>query len=66
TEPVARLSFLGHGSIALRGGSGQALAFGPGHLDGTPEPGEPGTAVYAAHRDTHFAGLGGLRPGDAV
>lgn len=66
TEPVARLSLLGHGSIALRGGSGQALAFGPGHLDGTPEPGEPGTAVYAAHRDTHFAGLGGLRPGDAV
>ncbi|KAB1073588.1 class GN sortase [Methylobacterium planeticum] len=66
TEPVARLSLVGRSFVALRGGSGQALAFGPGHLDGTPEPGEPGTAVFAAHRDTQFAVLGQLGPGDAV
>src|SRR5215472_16009804 len=56
TWPVARIEVLrlaAH-AIALAGGSGQALAFGPGHLERTPEAGEPGTAVYAAHRDTHF------------
>ncbi|WP_331308684.1 class D sortase [Methylobacterium oryzae] len=44
----------------------QALAFGPGRLDGTPEAGAPGTAVIAAHRDTQFAVLGQLGPGDPV
>ncbi len=46
--------------------SGQALAFGPGHLDGTPAAGEAGTAVYAAHRDTHFAFLGDVGIGDRI
>lgn len=66
TEPVARLVVAGRSFIALRGGSGQALAFGPGHLDGTPEAGDPGTAIFAAHRDTQFAGLGAVKPGDVV
>jgi sortase A len=68
TWPMARISVprLGVSSIALRGGSGQALAFGPGHLDGTPKPGERGTAVFAAHRDTHFRFLGDLKPGDEI
>ncbi len=68
TWPVARISVprLRASAIALAGGSGQALAFGPGHLDRSAEPGEAGTAVYAAHRDTHFAFLGNLRPGDEI
>lgn len=66
TVPVARLSFAGSDYIALAGSSGQALAFGPGHVEGTPEPGEPGTTVYAAHRDTQFAVLGKLKAGDTV
>ena len=66
TEPVARLTVAGRSFVVLRGGSGQALAFGPGHLDGTPEAGAPGTAVFAAHRDTQFAGLGKLGLGDLV
>ncbi|KAA0123129.1 class GN sortase [Methylobacterium sp. P1-11] len=66
TEPVARLTVAGRSFVVLRGGSGQALAFGPGHLDGTPEAGAPGTAVIAAHRDTQFAVLGQLRRGDPV
>ena len=66
TEPVARLTLAGRSFVVLRGGSGQALAFGPGHLAGTPEAGEPGTAVIAAHRDTQFAILGRLAPGDPV
>ena len=68
TGPVARIVFprLGEAYVALAGSSGQALAFGPGHVEGTPEAGEPGTAVYAAHRDTQFRSLGRLVPGDAV
>lgn len=68
TWPVARLSVprLGAEAIVLASGSGQSLAFGPGHLDGTPDAGQRGTAVYAAHRDTHFAFLGELKPGDVV
>lgn len=68
TWPVARIKVprLNAASIALAGGSGQALAFGPGHLAGTPMPGEPGTSVFAAHRDTHFRFLGDLKPGDQI
>lgn len=66
TEPVARLTVAGQSFIALRGGSGQALAFGPGHLEGTPEAGEAGTAVFAAHRDTQFAVLAAVKSGDVV
>ncbi|WP_286158987.1 class GN sortase [Methylobacterium sp. Leaf456] len=68
TVPVARITFpdLGEAYVALAGSSGQALAFGPGHVEGTPEAGESGTAVYAAHRDTQFRSLGRLRPGDPV
>ena len=68
TVPVARLGLptLGRSFVALAGSSGQALAFGPGHVEGTPEAGEPGTAVYAAHRDTQFRGLGRLKAGDPV
>jgi sortase A len=68
TWPVARITVprLGASVIALSGASGQALAFGPGHLSATPEPGERGTSVYAAHRDTHFAFLRELEPGDLI
>lgn len=68
TWPVARISVprLGASAIALYGASGQALAFGPGHVENTPEAGDPGTAVYAAHRDTHFAFLKDVVVGDEV
>lgn len=68
TAPVARIAFptLGEAHIALAGSSGQALAFGPGHVEGTPAAGAPGIAVYAAHRDTQFRSLGRLAPGDPV
>jgi sortase A len=68
TWPVARIAVprLGTQAIVLAGGSGQALAFGPGHLTGTPAPGDPGTSVIAAHRDTHFAFLGDLVKGDEI
>jgi sortase A len=68
TWPVARIEVprLRKSAIVLEGSSGQALAFGPGHVERTPAAGEPGTAVYAAHRDTHFAFLGEVRIGDEI
>ncbi len=68
TWPVARIEVprLAESAIVLEGASGQALAFGPVHVAGTPEAGEPGTAVYAAHRDTQFAILDQVKPGDEI
>lgn len=68
TWPVARIEAprLAAPAIALNGASGQALAFGPGHLQNTPKAGETGTAVYAAHRDTHFAFLKDVEKGDLI
>ena len=64
--PIARLEMprLEASAIVLNGASGEALAFGPAHLDGTPLPGEAGASVIAAHRDTHFRFLREARLGD--
>lgn len=66
--PVARLEApcQGAASMVLGGAGGRALAFGPGHVDGTPLPGDPGNAVISGHRDTHFAFLRELRSGDTL
>jgi sortase A len=68
TRPVARLSVpaLGVSTFVLSGASGRTLAFGPGHLDGTPEPGARGNAVISGHRDTHFAFLERLAAGNEL
>jgi sortase A len=68
TWPVARIVVkrINADAIALAGSSGQALAFGPGHVENTPEAGERGVAVYAAHRDTHFRFLKEIAIGDAI
>ena len=68
TWPVARIEVnrLHASAIALAGSSGQALAFGPGHVEGTPDAGERGVAVYSAHRDTHFAFLKDIVIGDEI
>jgi len=59
TWPVARIEVkrLHARAIVLAGSSGQALAFGPGHVERTADAGERGVAIYSAHRDTHFAFL---------
>ena len=68
TWPVARLrlppSAGAEPLIVLAGASGRGLAFAPGLLDGSAMPGEPGVAVIAAHRDTHFRSLVRLALGD--
>ncbi|WP_410708092.1 class GN sortase [Bradyrhizobium sp. BWA-3-5] len=68
TWPVARIEVkrLGSRAIVLAGSSGQALAFGPGHVERTSDAGERGVAVYSAHRDTHFAFLKKVVIGDEI
>jgi len=68
TRVLARLRVpsLAIEQYVLAGANGQALAFGPGHLDGTPLPGELGNSVVAGHRDTHFQFLRHLEVGDAI
>src|SRR5438477_13135868 len=68
TWPVARIEVkrLHASAIVLAGSSGQALAFGPGHVELTPDAGERGVAVYSAHRDTHFRFLRDVVIGDEI
>ena len=68
TWPVARIEIkrLHADAIVLAGSSGQALAFGPGHVELTPDAGERGIAVYSAHRDTHFRFLKDVIVGDEI
>jgi sortase A len=68
TWPVARIEVkrIGASAIVLESASGQALAFGPGHIQQTVDAGERGVAVYAAHRDTHFRFLRNVAMGDVI
>ncbi len=68
TWPIARIEVprLQANAIVLHGSSGQALAFGPGHVETTPHAGGNGTAVYSAHRDTHFRFLKDVVAGDEI
>ena len=68
TWPVACIEVkrIGASAIVLAGSSGQALAFGPGHVELTPDAGERGVAVYSAHRDTHFRFLQNVAIGDEI
>jgi sortase A len=67
-KPFARLNVphLNVSSVILNNTSGEALAFGPGHIANTPLPGEMGSSVFAAHRDTHFSWLKNLQNGDRM
>ncbi|WP_426421526.1 class GN sortase [Bradyrhizobium genosp. A] len=68
TWPVARIEVkrISASAIVLDGTSGQALAFGPGHIQHTANAGERGIGVYAAHRDTHFRFLRNVVVGDVI
>jgi sortase A len=68
TWPVARLRAPKQDTdlVVLAGASGRTLAFGPGHLDGTAAPGEPGNSVISGHRDTHFRFLKHVHVGDPL
>ena len=67
TWPVAKLMFGNKDSmIVLEGVTGQALAFGPGQMQGTGGAVNNVLTVMAGHRDTHFKTLNTLVLGDEV
>lgn len=66
TWPIAKLRIGDQSFIVLADAGGQSLAFGPSHVQGSALPGNLGTTVISAHRDTQFSGLAELSPGDLV
>ena len=68
TYPIARIKIdrIGAEAIVLKGASGEAMAFGPALVNETARPGERGTSVMAAHRDTHFSFLKNVKVGDLI
>jgi sortase A len=53
-------------AVILHGNSSVILRRGVAHLPETAMPGELGNVVLAAHRDTFFRSLRGIRPGDVI
>jgi len=68
TWPVARLIAPAQRAdlLVLAGASGRSIAFGPGHMDGTPLPGAAGNSVIGGHRDTHLAFLRDVKRGETI
>ena len=67
-HPVARLQVPTYDEdiIVLAGTTGKSLAFGPGHVVSSAAPGTDDNVAIAAHRDTHFAFLEHITPGEVV
>ncbi|MEL6977449.1 MAG: sortase [Pseudomonadota bacterium] len=68
-RPMARLRFPSLGGAeryVLDQASGEAMAWGAGWIRGSAPLGAAGLSGVAAHRDTHFALLKGLEPGDVI
>lgn len=57
---------LGLSSVVLEGDDTAALLLGVGHLSDTPLPWRGGNSVFAAHRDTFFRPLAGIRRDDII
>ena len=68
TYPVGKLYFpkLDESFTILDGTTTEALAFGPGHVDGTSYPGEKGNICIAGHRDSFFNNIKDLSVGDII
>ena len=70
-EPFARLIIdkIALDSVVFEGVDRTTLKSGPGHMPGTPLPGQPGNAVISGHRTTYgrpFYDLDQLVPGDEI
>ena len=48
-----RIPKIGVDEVLFEGVDPQTLKSGPGHMPGTPLPGEPGNSVFAGHRTTY-------------
>ena len=68
TYPVGKLYFpkLDESFTILNGTTAEALAFGPGHVEGTSYPGEAGNICIAGHRDSFFNNIQNLNIGDII
>ena len=66
--PMARLIFptYNYTTIVVNSANGTSLAFAPGHLDGSAEPGSEGNCVIFGHRETHFNILQHVKIGDTI
>jgi sortase A len=53
-------------AVVLHGSDNRTLRRGPGHVENTALPGEPGNAVIAGHRDSFFRPLRNVRLGDDI
>jgi len=60
---IPRLSL---SAVVFEGADPEVLERGAGHLPGSALPGDRGNTVLAAHRDTFFRSLRGVRVGDLV
>ncbi len=70
-SPVAVLQSdaIGLDQVVVEGSRSTQLREGPGHVVGSPLPGQPGNAVIAGRRMLYrgpFRRLGSLRPGDRI
>ena len=65
---IAKLSFPKQQQVrfVMNSSSGQALAFGPGHLENTALPTGDGHSMIAGHRDSHFDTLQHTELGDII
>jgi sortase A len=73
-EDAAEHHRIGHLEIArlgldvpvVEGVDGRSLVGGVGHVPNSAFPGEPDNLALAGHRDTHFASLRDVEPGDRI
>jgi sortase A len=66
---VLRVPRLGLEVVVFEGVTTETLKKGPGHMPGTPLPGQPGNAVISGHRTTYgrpFFDFDQLVPGDII
>ena len=66
---LLRVPKVGLEAVVFEGVTKPTLAKGPGHMPGTPLPGQPGNAVISGHRTTYgrpFHDFDLLVPGDRV
>ncbi|HJQ90539.1 MAG TPA: sortase [Acidimicrobiia bacterium] len=66
---MLRVPKVGLEAVVFEGVTKPTLAKGPGHMPGTPLPGQPGNAVISGHRTTYgrpFHDFDLLVPGDRV
>lgn len=64
-----RIPEIGVDEVLFEGVDRETLKNGPGHMDGTPIPGQPGNAVVSGHRTTYgspFFDFDLLEPGDRI